>query len=589
MRSMGLVGLCCLLATGCVDPVKRQMIVEENEKVRDLNVPLVGDIVDVGNGGPMQVDGVGLVRGLAGTGHCPAGFYRTEMEQYLLKHMGNRGGEIAHLEPKVRVRQLLDDPDNALVIVTGYIPSGCQKGDRFDVSIKLPDGSKTTSLAGGYLELCMLHDYQTEANLSNSAKYQNSNRFVKGHILSHAKGPLVVGFGANTDVHELKHAKVWLGGAARIDRPYTFSMKKDTRTLQAANKVAERISFMYEEDPKARARRAEYTERENQILQMGNLAQQLNARSEAGSEKIAKASKDSVIFVRIPFGYRFDHQRFVDVAGRTPVHPNDPDLPRYQKRLAKMLLDPRDTRRAALHLEALGRDMVPTLKTGLDSDHPFVRFCSAEALAYLGSTAGVEALGKLAQQHPILATHCTTALANLGENVCRDRLADMLAGDEPALRCAAFHALTSLDERDSRLGGFEFKEGHWLYRVPHAPSRMIYYSTSKRPQIVLFGNKITLQAGTRVMIPKDFTVTPDEKTGGFLVKRITARGETQRPTSSNLGEILSHLAELGATYPEMVDFLRRVQEYQKVNCPIVAWTTPEVTTEALVEAGRSLK
>lgn len=591
LRTMGVFGLCCIFLAGCVDPEKRAMIVAENSKVSDLqSVPVLGDIVEVGNGGTMQVDGVGLVTGLNGTGHSPAGYYRTMMEQYLLKHTGTKGGEIAHLEPQLRVRKMLDDPNNCLVIVTGFIPPGCHKGDRFDINIKLPEGSKASSLAGGYLHLCELRVWEAASNLSGDPKYQNSTQRIAGHIFAHAKGPLVVGFGDTTDVHELKHARIWQGGVSRIDRPYIFAMKKDNRTLKIANRVAERINFMYEEDPKARARHAEFTERENSLLLLGSATNQLNGKQDPGNEKIAKASKESLIYVRVPLNYRYDHQRFVDVSARTPVQDNDPEMPRYQQRLAKMLLDPQDTRRASVHLEALGREVaVPILKTGLESEYPFVQFCSAEALAYLGSTAGVEVLARLAQQHPVLARHCTIALAGLGETICRDRLGDMLGAEEPSLRCAAFHALSTLDERDPRLGGIYLNETFWLYRIPHARSRMVYFSTSKRPQVVLFGDKIELQPGTRVIIPKDFTVCHDTKSGNYLVKRITVRGEQQRVSSANLGEILANLADLGATYPEIVDFLRRVQDLQKVNCPVVAWTTPEVSLETLVEAGRNLR
>lgn len=591
LRHVGALGLCCLLLTGCVDPQKQQMIAEENEKARDLDVRLVGDIVDVGNGGPMQVDGVGLVTGLNGTGHCPAGYYRTLLEQYLLKHTGTKGGEIAHVARDVKVRQILDDPANALVIVTGYIPPGAHRGERFDVNIKLPPASRTTSLAGGYLQLCPLRVYESAAKLSNDPKYQNSQQLLPGHIYAHAKGSLVVGFGANADANELKSARVWQGGVSRIDRPYTFAMKKDNRSLQFANKVAGRINLMHEEDSRVRARHADFTAEENHILAMGNAAQQINAKQDPSisQDKIAKASKESVIYVRVPTGYRFDHQRFIDVAARTPQFDDDPDLPRYQQRLQKMLLDPRDTRRAAIHLEALGRDSIPILKTGLESAHPFVRFCSAESLAYLSSTAGVDTLAQLAPKYPIFAKNCTIALANLNENICRDRLGALLTSDERAVRCAAFHALSLVDEKDARLGGICLHETFWLYRVPDAPEPTVYFSTSKRAQVVLFGKNITLQPGTRVIIPKDFTVAHDEKSGKFLVKRITARGEQQRLSSGNLGEILSNLAELGATYPEIVDFLRRVEDYQKVNCPILRWITPEVPLEKLVEAGRNLK
>ena len=592
LRLASALGLCCLLLTGCIDMSKQAFIAEANEKARDLDVLLVGEITEVGNGGAMQVDGVGLVTGLKGTGHCPTGYYRSLMEQYLLKHAGNKGGEIAHLEPQVRVRRMLDDPDNCLVIVTGYIPPGSRKRDRFDVSIKLPEGSKATSLAGGYLETCTLRVYEAAANLSKDAKYQNSSQLIQGHIFAHARGPLVVGFGTNTDSNELKHAKVWQGGTSHIDRPYTFAMKKDQRTLQIANRVAERINFMYQEDAKSRARHADFSDQEKQLLLMGYTVNQLNGKQDPHGMNpgdVAKASKESVIFVRVPSAYRYDHQRFVDVASFTPLREAEPDLPRYRQRLAKMLLDPRDTRNAAIRLEGLGRDSVPVLKTGLESEHPFVRFCSAEALAYLGSTVGVDVLAELAQKHPIFAKNCTIALANLGENICRDRLADMLVSEEPALRCAAFHALTLIDENDSRLGGFHLKGTFWLHQISQAPSPMVYFSTGKRAQIVLFGKNIRLEPGTRVIIPKDFTVAHDDKTGKFWVKRITARGEQQRESSANLAEILSHLADLGATYPEIVDFLRRVQDYQKVNCPILAWNIPDVPLATLVEAGRNLK
>ena len=53
---------------------------------------------------------------------------------------------------------------------------------------------------------------------------------------------------------------------------------------------------------------------------------------------------------------------------------------------------------------------------------------------------------------------------------------------------------------------------------------MVYFSTGKRPRIVMFGRDIHLKPA-RMMIPKDFTVAYDDKTSKFLVKRITMRGE----------------------------------------------------------------
>src|SRR5262245_54035476 len=170
LRLAGALVFCCVLLTGCVDAQTRAIVQEANERARDLDVRLIGEITDVGNGGVMQVDGVGLVQGLQGTGHCPNGEWRKMMEQQLLKARGARDGHLAHQTPQELVRNILDNPDNALVIVTGYIAPGSRKGDKFDLHIKLPYGSKATSLAGGYLKLCTLRVWESPGNLSNDTK-----------------------------------------------------------------------------------------------------------------------------------------------------------------------------------------------------------------------------------------------------------------------------------------------------------------------------------------------------------------------------------------------------------------------------------
>lgn len=589
LRFVGALGLLCLCLTGCIDPQKRLEIAEDAQRKKDLDVRIVADVGTFDNTGPLKVQGVGLVTGLAGTGHCPPGYYRNLMEQFLLKNTGPRGGEMPNVPNEQKVRQILDNPDNCLVIVTGYIPAGARKLDRFDVDVTLPDGSKAVSLAGGHLQMCLLRVYEAAANLS--PRFSDSNQIIGGHILAQAKGQLVVGFGNATDANELKRGKVWQGGVSRVHRPYALIMRNDDKSVKIANAVAERINFMYQEDPRSRALHADFNAQEKQILLAGAVTTQLNQAHDAtgmGQSDMAKAVSKEVINVRVPFGYRYDHDRFLHVAAVTPLRNTDPSLTAYRQRLEKMLLDPRDALLAARRLEALGRDSIPSLKGGLDADHPIVRFASAESLAYLGSTLGVDTLTQLVQQHSILAKHGTTALANLGESICRDKLGLLLASDDRALRCAAFHALTLLDERDPRLGGQLLNETFWLYRVPHASSPMVFYSTGKRPQVVLFGRDIVLSSETRTII-RDYTVQHDKLDGRIHVKRITTRGQEKRTCSNRLDEVLTALTELGATYPEIVEFLRVAHDRQYANCPIVSWTVPEVPLVTLINAGREMK
>jgi hypothetical protein len=591
VRYMGALGLCGVLLAGCVDPQKRLQIAEQTEKERDLDLRIVSDVADFGNAGPLEVRGVGLVTGLAGTGHTPEGYYRNLMEQYLLKNMGSRDGALRNEPKDVSVSRILDNPKNCLVIVSALIPAGARKGDRFDADVTLPAGSKAVSLAGGYLQLSMLRVYEAASSLSSNPKYKDSSQMLPSHVLADAKGQLVVGFGNNTDSNELKRGKVWQGGVSRVARPYHLVMRNDDKSIKIANSVAERINFMYQDDPRSKALHADFNRQEKQILLTGAVANQINQKQDPSGmneNQMAKAMNEAVINVRVPFVYRFNHDRFRLVSSLTPLRDTDPGLARYRQRTQKMLLDPHDTLGAAMRLEALGRDSIPILKTGLESDHPYVRFASAEALAYLGSTAGVDALTRLAGQYPIFAKHCTIALANLGESICRDKLGELLGSDEPALRCAAFHALSLLDENDPRLGGLYLNETVWLHRIGQAPGSMVYFSTSKRAQVVLFGRNIVLAPGTRMMI-RDYTVVHNKEEGQFHVKRITTQGVEKRLCTNRLDEVLTALTDLKATYADLVEFLRKANDYQYVNCPIMNWTTPDVPLAILIEAGRQMK
>lgn len=590
MRGMGALGILCLLTAGCVSQQERLRIAEETEKQRDLDIAIIGDVTDLDSVALMKVQSVGLVTGLAGTGHCPNGYYRTLLEQHILKNMGPRGGEIAEGQQHARVRDLLDNPDNALVIVTGYIPKGARKGDRFDVEITLPAGSKTTSLAGGFLQKSFLRVYEAAANLSE--RHVNSNQLIGSQVFAQATGSLIVGLGNNRDTNELKHARIWQGGISHIDRPYSFVMKTDDKSIRHTNAVAERINHMFQDDPQ---RRAMMREEQKYLLLVGNVTDQLNVRANAGGlqqKEMAKPVSKQVINIRVPFAYRHNHERYIRVARLTPLRENDQTMLRYQERLRKMLQDPHDALRASLRLEALGRDSIPILKEGLESPHSLVRFVSAEALAYLGSTAGVDTLTQLARENLCFTSHSVNALANLNETVCRDRLAELMIDKEPAVRNAAFHGLCLIDDEDPRLGGMLLNKTFWFYRVPQAPASMVSVSSSKRAQVIFFGRNILVEPETRLIfgaVSKDFTLVVSKDDDTSVVKRITAQGEQQRPCSRRLDEVLIALTDMGATYPDIVDFLHRAHDDRKLNCPVVNWTTPEISLENLIEATSHLK
>src|SRR5262249_47513137 len=147
------------------------------------------------------------------------------------------------------------------------------------------------------------------------------------------------------------------------------------------------------------------------------------------------------------------------------------------------------------------------LKRGLESEHALVRFAAAESLAYLGSPAGGEELARLAREQPPLRAYCLTAMASLDEVVSHVKLAEMLSCPSPEARYRAFRALYTLDANDSHLRGELLNDSFWLHQVAPDAAPMAHVSTSRRPELVLFGGDAVLAPPFTVLAGPEFTVT----------------------------------------------------------------------------------
>src|ERR1700744_1378469 len=123
LRSAGPFAM--LLAVGCVTlPVGMLPFSEPTPEMlieKDLDIGVVGDVTEVDNAGDIQVSGVGLVTGLDGTGSSPKGTWREMLEQQLRKMKVEN------------TAALLNSPNNALVLVTTWIPPGARPGEHLDI------------------------------------------------------------------------------------------------------------------------------------------------------------------------------------------------------------------------------------------------------------------------------------------------------------------------------------------------------------------------------------------------------------------------------------------------------------------------
>ena len=158
----------------------------------------VGDLAIPFGMFPVKVEAVGLVSGLHGTGSDPEPSPQRAM---LMAEMQRRGVE--------NPNQLLATRNYSLVLVRGFLRPGIQKGDHFDVELRVKDRSETTSLRGGYL---------LETRLSDMAVIYG--KVLDGKVRGIAQGPVLVDPSA-TEKHnsvQLGRGVVLGGGVARESR-----------------------------------------------------------------------------------------------------------------------------------------------------------------------------------------------------------------------------------------------------------------------------------------------------------------------------------------------------------------------------------
>ncbi len=182
----------------------------------------------------------------------------------------------------------------------------------------------------------------------------------------------------------------------------------------------------------------------------------------------------------------------------------------------------------------------------MTSEHPLVRFTSAEALAYLGSATCGEELGKIAREQPALRAFSLAALASLDESISHVVLQNLLSQSSAETRYGAFRALHSLDEHDEAIRGEKLNESFWLHRVAPESSPMVHLATMRSAEVVIFGEE-PLMIPPFSILAGEFTVTAKAGDDRCTITHASVRsGKTQKQCSLKLEEDIRTMAQMGA-------------------------------------------
>lgn len=517
MLIRSLTALVLLIASGCQNPLLRSQSPEKEAPAEDefkskVETRLLGDYMSVHGNTPIVLQGIGLVTGLDGTGgDPPPSVSRTELRD----EMSRRGVQ----NPEAVLRR----PSTALVVVRAYLPPLAHKGQTIDVEVRLPPNSNATSLRGGWLMETRLTEQQA-----------TNGRVLSGKEYAVAMGPILVtgsGDEATSDVAQLKRGIVLAGGRSLADRDLTVVLRNDFRSVRNSRRISNRIG-----------------ERFHHYNSYGN------------REPLAKGLTDQQIELKLHPRYRDNDWRYKQVIRHISFRESPVAARLRLQQLHKDMMDPGRAAKAALQLEAIGRDSIPFLKKALNADALETRFHAAVALAYLDDPAGVPALAEAARDEPAFRAHAFAALAVIRETEAMLALRELMNGRSAETRYGAFRSLTVLDPADPFLATEQFPFGFTFHEIDATGDPMIHITHRRKPEVVVFGKgqkfktPLALQAGRHVMIR-----ARDDADEIVISRYQLGKPDVREVVSASIPEVIRKAVELGATYPDIAEMLMQAR------------------------------
>ncbi|HPZ83367.1 MAG TPA: flagellar basal body P-ring protein FlgI, partial [Thermogutta sp.] len=487
-RRVVILGTTLIFAAGCSLWFNSKKASSLLDPVETKTPSLVGDLAVPYGLHPIVVEAIGLVTGLNGTGSDPL---PSPERQFLLTEMQRRGVQ--------NPNRVLASKNTALVLVRGYLRPGIQKGENFDVEVRVPSRSETTSLRGGTL---------LEVPLREMMVLRGAVR--EGHILAKAAGPVLVDPSADPEKDAIyaTRGRILGGGTADRSRTLGLVLKPDHQSVMNSARIESAINRRF------------------YVIRQGV------------QEGVARAKTNEYVEVRLHPRYKNNIARYMAVVRSIPLRDTEPERLQRLRDLEEELLNPATSEQAALQLEAIGQPAVETLKKGLTHADPAVRFYSAEALAYLDCAEAAGVLGEIARNEPAFRVYALAALSTLNDLETVEILHDLLTSPSAETRYGAFRALVELNPNDSVIAGEKLNDQFWYHVLRVSGPPMVHVTRNRRAEVVLFGPDITLkspfalEAGHRIM------VTSQQPGKVTVAKFAVNEADQKRFVSNNLDEII---------------------------------------------------
>lgn len=472
---------------------------------------LIGGVANAWNMGDLRIESIGLVTGLANTGSDPPADDRRQM---LIDEMKTHGVESPN--------QLLASPTTSLVLVMGHLPPGVQKGDRFDLEVRVPSKSETSSLRGGWLMQSRLR--QMEA-MGRGIHTGHVSGLGQGHVLIDS---------AFMDGNQrvLDNRGVILGGGvSQTSRPVGLAIKSEHNSIQTAALVGKAINTRF------------FT-------------------TDHGKKVgVANPKRDNFVELVVPYQYRHNLWRYMTVIRSLALRETPQERVARIKLLERKLLEPATTQAAAAQLEAIGREALPALRAGLASPDLEVRFNAAVALAYMDDESGAKVLGEAARSNSAFRWLALTALSSMEHVAAFDALSELLHVASVETRYGAFRAMGIRNAQDPLVRGEVLGDGECRYHVVATTGDpMIHFARSRAPEIVVFGTDQRMKPPPFLFAGKDIMIKGVDANHVKVCRFRSGQEDLQETVSTEITQIIPAIVRVGGGYLDIMTALRAAKK-----------------------------
>jgi hypothetical protein len=456
----------------------------------------------------VQVDGVAVVNGLAGTGGPvnPSG-YRDQLLEEMKRN-------------KVQdPNQFLELDSTAMVRVRAVIPPGARRGDPLDLRLIAPAESNVTDLHNGWLlDTRLRHQQRLQSNIHQS------------EVMLIGMGPVVTraDFESGADVSLQHEGMVLSGGRVQETRNLGLILRPEFQHVRMSASLAAAVNrrFFFFDGTTRRG--------------------------------IARAVEDDFIEIEVHPRYHGNEHRLMAVIHATAVEPESSSTQQRLSTLASRLREPATAADAALQLEALGESAIPTLLEGVESTNPELRFYAAQALAYLDRAEAITPLEQAAREVAAFRQPAINALEGMPQQLSVDALRRLMLEASLETRYSAFVSLRHRHDGRRVLSGRKMGDAFTVYQVATDAIPAIVVATREEPEIVLFGKISKVDIPDFLFGSGGIVVKPDPADPGKLrITRFQPNKEDQLANvPSTVQGMLEGIVMVGGGYGDAIKLLR---------------------------------